>query len=75
MKLEFTELEIEWPSELTVFGLKNYILSELMEYGKPLRWAITSVSTHSENKNQLVSIEVVFIINEEESKFINTILN
>ena len=65
MNLEFIELDIDWPSELSVFDLKNYILSKLMEYGEPLRWAITSVTTHSEKKGQIMSIEVVLIINQD----------
>ena len=50
MNLEFVELDLDWPPELGVFDLKNHILSKLMEYGEPLRWAITSVSAHSEKK-------------------------
>ena len=75
MKLEFIELDIEWPSELTLFDLKNYILSKLKEYGNPLRWAITSVTTPLENKNQIISVEVVFIIYKDESKNIIPLLN
>ena len=75
MILEFIELDIEWPSELSVFDLKNYILSKLMEYGEPLRWAITSVSTHSEKKNQVISLEVVLIKNQEKGKGISPELN
>ena len=68
MNLEFIELDLDWPYELSIFDLKNYILSKLMEYGEPLRWAITSVTTHSEKKNQVISVEVVLIINEDKSK-------
>ena len=75
MKLEFVELNLEWPKEITLFQLKNYILSRLMEYGKPLRWAITSVTSYSEKKNQILSVEVVFIIDEDESKGIKSKLN
>ncbi len=75
MKLEFIELDFEWPSELTLFDLKNYILSNLMEYGEPLRWAITSVTKSSKTKHQILSVEVVFIINENDSKSINPVLN
>ncbi len=75
MNLEFIELDLDWPSELSVFGLKNYILSQLMEYGEPLRWAITSVKTHSEKKIQVISVEVVLIINQEKGKCINSELN
>ena len=72
MHLEFIELELDWPSEITLFDLKNYILSKLMEYGEPLRWAITSVTTHSEKKIQIISVEVVLIINQDKGKGINS---
>ena len=68
MNLEFIEIDLDWPSELSVFDLINYILSKLKEYGEPLRWAITSVTTHSEKKIQLISLEVVLIINEDKGK-------
>ena len=75
MNLEFIELGIDWPSELSVVDLKNYILSKLMEIGEPLRWAITSVNTHSEKKIQVISVEVVLIINQEKRKDINPEFN
>ena len=75
MKLEFIELDIDWPTELSLFELRNYIISKLMEYGEPLRWAITSVTTHSEKKNQIISLEVVFIINQDKGKGMNSELN
>ena len=65
MNLEFIELDLDWPSELRIFDLKNYILSNLIEYGEPLRWAITSVTNHSEKEIQTISVEVVLIINQE----------
>ena len=65
MNLEFIELDLDWPSELSVFDLKNYILSKLMEYGEPLRWAITCVNTHYEKQIQIISVEVVLIIYPE----------
>ena len=72
MYLEFIELDLNWPPELSVFDLKNYILSKLREYGEPLRWAITSVTTHSEKKIQVISVEVVLIINEDKGKGIDS---
>ncbi len=68
MNLEFIELDLDWPSELSVYELKNYVLSKLKEYGEPLRWAITSVTTHSEKKIQIISVEVVLIINQDKEK-------
>ena len=75
MNLEFIELDLDWPYELSVFDLKNYILSKLMEYGEPLRWAITSVTNHSEKKNQVISVEVVFVINQDQRKGVHPELN
>ena len=46
-----------------------------MEYGEPLRWAITSVTTHSEKNIQVISVEVVLIINQDKEKGINPELN
>ena len=68
MNLEFIELDLAWPSELSVFDLKEYILSKLVKYGEPLRWAITSVTTHSEKKGQIISLEVVLIIKQKKVK-------
>ena len=75
MDLEFIELELDWPSEIALFELKNYILSKLIDYGEPLRWAITSLNTHSEKKVQIITIEAVLIINQDKGKDINPDLN
>ena len=75
MHIEFIELDLDWPTELSLFDLKKYIISKLMGYGEPLRWAITSVNTYSEKKNQVISVEVVLIINQDKGKGINTELN
>ena len=75
MNLEFIELKLDWPSDVSIFDLKNYILSNLMNYGEPLRWAITSVTSHSEKTIQKISIEAVLIISDNNTKDINTYLN
>ena len=75
MNLEFIQLELDWPPEVSVFELKNYILSKLMSYGEPLRWAITSLTTYSEETIQKISIEAVFIIDKDKAKVFNTDLH
>ncbi len=75
MNIELKELEIEWPSEISVLELKNYVLSRLINYGEPIRWAITSLTKNSGNTIQTISIEAVFILNEDKKKDINTELN
>ena len=68
MNLEFIELDLEWPSEISLFELKDYILSKLTKHGEPLRWAITSLTTHSEKKIQTISVEAVLIMNTNKVK-------
>ena len=75
MKLEFIELELDWPSELNVYELRDYISSKLINYGEPLRWAITSLTTHSGKTIQKISIEAILIINEDQTNDIDTDLN
>ena len=75
MNLEFIELDLVWPSKLDIFDLKDYILSELKKYGEPLRWAITSVTNHPKKNIQIISVEVVLIINQDKGKGINPELN
>ena len=71
MNLEFIELQLDWPYELSIHNLKSYILSNLINYGEPIRWAITSVITHPEKKIQIISVEAVLIINEDKTKGLN----
>ena len=75
MNLEFIELQLDWSSELSVFGLKNYILSCLRNYGEPLRWAITSLTSHSGQATQRIYIEAVVIMNGDKKKDIYIDLN
>ena len=75
MNIEFIELELNWPSEISVFELRIYVLSKLINYGEPLRWAITSLTNNSGETTQKISIEAVLIINEDKKKEIKTDLN
>ena len=71
MKLEFIELELDWPSGLSVFHLKSYILSKLFKHGEPLRWAITSITTQSKKKPQIISIEAMLITYQDKGTSLN----
>ncbi len=68
MNLEFKELDLDWPAEVSVFNLRIYILSKLKKYGVPLRWAITKLTTISGESMQKISIEAVFVMSEEKIK-------
>ena len=75
MNIELKELELEWPLEISVFHLKDYVLSKLIHYGEPLRWAITSLTHASGKEKQKIYIEAVFILDEEKKKDNNSDLN
>ena len=64
MNLKYIELNLEWTFELSIYDLRNFILSELKQYGDPLRWAITSVTSKSNAKIQMISVEAVMIMNQ-----------
>ena len=68
MNIEFIELELDWPCEISVFDLRRYILSNLINYGEPLRWAITSLSNYSGKTTQKISIEAVLIIKDDKKE-------
>ena len=68
MNLEYIELNLEWTSEVGVYDLKKFILCKLMQYGDPLRWAITSVKSKSDAKIQIISVEAVIIMNKDQLK-------
>ena len=72
MNLEYIELNLDWASELSIYGLKDFILSNLLKYGDPLRWAITSVKSKSDEKIQIISVEAVMIVNQDKGGSINT---
>ena len=72
MNLEYVELDLEWSSELSIFDLKNFILSKLLQYGDPLRWAITSVKSKSDAKIQIISVEAVMIMNQDQRECLDT---
>ena len=71
MNLEYIELNLEWSHEVSIYNLRNFILSKLLQYGDPLRWAITSVKSKSDAKIQIISVEAVMIINQDLGECIN----
>tara|TARA_B100000579_G_scaffold340134_1_gene291659 strand:+ start:320 stop:547 length:228 start_codon:yes stop_codon:yes gene_type:complete len=75
VNLDFIELELDWPAELSVFDLRTYILSKLMKHGTPLRWAITSLTKDGGKSMQKISIEAVFLVTEDKRKDITSYLN
>tara|TARA_B100000214_G_C23885440_1_gene589252 strand:+ start:249 stop:446 length:198 start_codon:yes stop_codon:yes gene_type:complete len=65
VKIQFIEIQVDWPCELSIFELREYVLSKLDKHGEPLRWAITSLTNYSEEKIQKVNIEAVLIIDDD----------
>ena len=63
MRLKSLELYLEWPVDLSLQGLRLYIVEQLNDFGDPLRWAITSIQP-SENKTSFrhIKVEAVVII-------------
>ena len=63
MRLKSLELKLDWPETLLIQDLRSYVVEELMNFGDPIRWAITSISASSEpGCNRKLNIEAVVII-------------
>ncbi len=63
MRVKTLELEISWPSEITIFNLRKFILDDIRKYGYPLRWAITQVKKAENSFNaRKLFVEAVVII-------------
>ena len=72
MYLEFIQLDLEWSADSSIYELKSLVLSKLLEYGEPLRWAITSVNSQTDEETQIISVEAVLIMNQDEAKHVKT---
>lgn len=63
MRLKSLELELEWPVDVPLQSLRLYILKRLKEFGDPLRWSITSItSPESISNSRYLKIEAVVVI-------------
>ena len=63
MNLKVLELELTCPLEVSLEELRTWIVSQLSEYGDPLRWAITSVElSGADDLARQLSVEAVVII-------------
>ena len=64
MRVEFLEIDLQWPSTVYVKDLRHWILNQINRYGKPLRWAITNVSPCAcDESTKSIRVEVVLIKN------------
>ncbi len=63
MRLKTVELDLEWPVEIPVNGLRFFVLEKLEHYGEPLRWAITNTMRSEKSlSSRFLKIEAVVII-------------
>ena len=65
MNLKIIEITLNWLVDNHIKQLRPFILDELHQHGKPLRWAITHVSESSPNNlAREITVEAVVITNE-----------
>ncbi len=63
MKVKSLELELEWPRDIEIYNLREFILEEIKPYGVPLRWAITEVKKSEKSLSfRKLFIEAAIII-------------
>ena len=62
MRLQFLQINLDWPQDLSPLDLRKWILNHLKEFGEPLRWAITKTNKSSNNLDMCqITIEAVVI--------------
>ena len=63
MRLKTIELNINWPNEITLFSLRNYLIGQIEQYGQPLRWAITEIQPlNMKTHSRRLKLEAVVVI-------------
>ena len=63
VRLHVLELELNWPKDVSIVELREWLLAQLKDHGDPLRWSITGVKPRINQKSQGVSrVEAVVTI-------------
>ena len=63
MRLKTIELNIDWPDEITLFSLRNYLIGQIEQYGQPLRCAITEIQPlNMKTHSRRLKLEAVVVI-------------
>ncbi len=63
VRLKTIELNIDWPDEITLFSLRNYLIGQIEQYGQPLRWAITEIQPlNMKTHSRRLKLEAVVVI-------------
>jgi len=45
VNLQFMQLELIWPADLSANQLRSWLLDQLAQHGEPLRWALIEVES------------------------------
>ena len=60
MVAQAIRFNVKWPDEVSIFELRPWLLVQIKNYGKPLRWAITAVEARPLNGEvRILTIEAV----------------
>ena len=63
MRLKVIELLFEWPEDVSLKEIRPWLLNQLIQYGEPLRWSITSISLPNDDQTlRQLRVEAVLII-------------
>ena len=63
MGLKFLHLDLIWPKEVPLEELRPWIINQMNEFGEPVRWAITSITSNDADVSlRKLTVEAVVII-------------
>ena len=68
--LKLIELEVEWPHDVFIADLRLLLKKKILEYGFPLRWAITAIREDHSNIDKFsrkLTLEAVVLVRFDNS--------
>ena len=61
MKLREVDFYLDWPESINITNLRRFIIDNLMEKGRVLRWAIVDIKTSGEFSTKKIRINAVLV--------------
>ena len=58
------QLELNWPNEVPCYQLRQWLRQQILIYGEPLRWAITSILPATSNQPRKLRLEAVVVTSD-----------
>ena len=59
MKLRKVDFYLDWPESIKIINLRKFIIGNLMEKGRVIRWAIVDIKSSEDSSTKKIKINAV----------------